>query len=104
MPNLMEVPFSGGTITFAVAGSKNQPQAYSATDSEAKAQSTWESALDLVKSFAETTATKLRSIQCDEAEAKFGLSVTGKGKFIIAEASTEASIEITLKFKNSATD
>ena len=98
MADLIEVPFSGGTITFAAPGTRG-PQAYTAATVVERASETLEKALEMVKSMAAAIGKQISEIDCAGAEATFGLSVTGKGRFIVAEASAESSIEIKLTFK-----
>jgi hypothetical protein len=96
MADLVEVPFKGGTIVFA-AGSSG-PRAYTTSVTE-KAAESLEAALDMVKSMADAMSARLDGIKCNGAEASFGITVTGKGRFIVAEASAQASITVKLTFK-----
>lgn len=97
MADLLEVPFSGGTILFAAAGSSG-PRAYTTANVIEKAQDTLEDAIEMVKSMGNAISKQMSEIQCNGAEATFGIKITGTGKFIVAEASAEASLQIKLTF------
>jgi hypothetical protein len=100
MADLVEVPFKGGTILFAAAG-RGGAQAFSASPVTVKATETFEEILDAVRGLGEAMAEKLSDLKFGTAEASFGVKFTGKGKFIVAEASAEASVTIKLLFKGS---
>lgn len=99
MADLIEVPFNGGTVLFAATGSSDGPEAYGGTSVSVKAQETFEQALDAVRALGEVMAGKLKGLEFASAEASFGISFTGKGKFIVAEASAQASVTVKLTFK-----
>ena len=101
MSDLVEVSFAGGTITFAAVGSTG-PQAFSLATTAQKAQETLEEVLDQVRSMAEALGSKLAGLDLAGAEATFGISFTGKGKFIVAEASASASISVKVSLKGKA--
>ena len=86
MAELIEVPFKGGNLVFAAAGSDGA-QAYSAASAVIRATETLDEILDTIKSLGSTMAEKLAGIEFAQAEASFGIKFTGKGKFIVAEAS-----------------
>jgi hypothetical protein len=93
--DLIEVPITGGTLLFAAAGSSG-PQAYTSQQVVAKATDALDDVLDKVCRLGETIGKKLSSLTQYDKEVEFGIKVTGKGKFIVAEASAEASISIKL--------
>ena len=97
MANLIEVPFKGGSVVFAAAGSGG-PEAYTGADLAKRAQDTFEDALDAVRAMGEAMSEKLKGLNFASAEASFGISFTGKGKFIVAEASGQASVTVKLTF------
>lgn len=101
MADLVEVPFDGGTILFAVAGSEG-PRAFGGVPTVVAAVETFDQVLDQVRAIGETVARKLAGLEYASAEAAFGIKVTGKGKFIVAEASAEASLTFTLTFNGGA--
>jgi hypothetical protein len=98
MADLIEVPIKGGTLVFAAAGSEG-PQAFSGGSLTERATESIEQVLDGVRNLGETIAGKLSNLGYADAEVCFGIKVTGTGKFIVAEASTEASISIKLLLK-----
>jgi hypothetical protein len=95
MADLVVVPFAGGSITFAAAGSTG-PEAFGGTGAAQKAQETLEQVLDQVRDMAKALGDKLAGLDFSSAEATFGISFTGKGKFIVAEASASASISVKI--------
>jgi hypothetical protein len=100
MAKIVEVPFDGGTIQFAV-GKAGGPQAFGADDIIEKAVDRLEDALSIVRRMGQSFAQQLTELKCQSAEASFGITLTGKGKFIVAEASAEASLSVKLIFKGS---
>jgi NTP-dependent ternary system trypsin peptidase co-occuring protein len=98
MADLVEVPFAGGSITFAAVGSTG-PEAYGGVGAAQKAQESLEEVLDQVRGMAEVLGAKLAGLDFAAAEATFGVSFTGKGKFIVAEASASASISVKIALK-----
>jgi hypothetical protein len=98
MADLVEVPFDGGTLLFAAAGSEGA-QAFSTGTVTIKATETFNEVLASVVAMGEQIARQISTLKCDSAEASFGIKFTGKGKFIVAEASAEASLTIKLVFK-----
>lgn len=96
MGKLYEVPFEGGVIVFAAAD--GGPSAYSAATPIARASQSLEEAFEMVKAMGAVVARRLSEIECKSAEATFGITLSGKGRFIVAEVGTEASIEIKLVF------
>jgi hypothetical protein len=104
MTDLVEVPLGGGqegTITFAAAGSRG-PRAYSGAQPPQMGQDSFEKALDSVRLLADVMVRKLADLEFSSAEASFGISFTGKGKFIVAEASAQASVTVKIAFKGKA--
>lgn len=101
MAELVEVPFDGGTILFASAGSSG-PQAFSGAAAITRAAETLDQVLDHVRDISEAMAKKLSGLPFASAQASFGVSFTGKGKFIVAEASAEASLTFTITFEGDA--
>ena len=63
-----------------------------------KAAETLDEVLDQVRRMGEAMAKRLADLKYASAEASFGIKVTGKGKFIVAEASAEASLTFKLVF------
>jgi hypothetical protein len=98
MAEMVEVPFEGGTVLFAAAGSGGA-QAFTGASITVRASESLEEVLDAVRKLAETMADKLSGLKFGTAEASFGIKFTGKGKFIVAEAGAEASLSIKLTFK-----
>lgn len=95
MADLIEVPINNGTLLFAAAGSTGA-QAYGGQEIVAKATETFDHILDQVCELGGTIAKKLDGLKQYNSEVTFGIKVTGKGKFIIAETYAEASITIKL--------
>jgi hypothetical protein len=100
MADLIELPFKGGTLLVAAAGTTGA-QAFTGSNTIVKATQTFEEVLDTARSLGDTMAEKLKGLNFANAEASFGVKFTGKGGFIIAEASAEASFTIKFVFKGS---
>lgn len=102
MTDLVTVRFKSGHIEFAPAGAgANGPQAFTGAEKVVEAMDSLEKVFDRVREMGETFADKLKDLKFSSAEASFGVSVTAKGKFIVAEASAQASISVKLVFKGS---
>lgn len=101
MAELVEVPFEGGSLLFAAAGSDG-PSAFTGAATVARATESLDGILDQVANLGALMRRKLASVDFDSAEASIGIKVTGKGKFIVAEASAEASLTVKLHFKGEA--
>ena len=98
MADLLRVPIKDGAILFAAAGSTG-PEAYTGAERIAEAASTFNEVLDTIRAMGEQMSESLSDLEFAEAEASFGISFTGKGRFIVAEASAQASLTVTMKFK-----
>jgi Trypsin-co-occurring domain 1 len=99
MADLITVTIDGSeSIEFAASGTEG-PQAYSTSATVAKAAETLDSVLEKVKRLGTKLGQTFSEIRCDSAEATFGIKVTGKGNFIVAEAGTTASLQIKIRFK-----
>ena len=98
LADLLSVPFSGGEILFAAAG-KTGAEAFSGKQTISKAEDSLDEALDMVQKIAVAMSDRLSELQFESAEANLGLKITGKGKFIVAEASAEASLGFKIVFK-----
>ena len=97
MSSLVEVPFEGGLVVFSVGGQEGA-EAYSTHAVSKRAEAALEDVLDTVTRIGENIGKKLSEIECAGAEVQFGVSFTGKGKFIVSEASASAALTFTLKF------
>jgi hypothetical protein len=100
MAELVEVQIDGKPIVFATAGSREGgPAAYTGAGAVvSKAQETFDQALDTVRVLGGAVSRKLEGLAFANAEVEFGITITGSGKFIVAEASAEASVKVTLTF------
>lgn len=73
------------------------PKGFAFTDDVIeKGSSTLASAMDMVRAIGQCAADKLAGLDIESAEASVGIKLTGTGKFVVAEASAEASL--TVKF------
>ena len=68
----------------------------------AKAQQTFEEALDKIKPVAATIISKLKEINtpADEVEVKFGIKLTADAGAVFTSIGGEVNYEITLKWSN----
>lgn len=100
MADLVEVEIDGETVVFATAGSREGgPAAYTGASAVvSKAQETFDQALDTVRALGDAASRKLEGVPFASAEIAFGITLTGSGKFIVAEASAEASVTVKLTF------
>lgn len=98
MSHLIEVPFAGGSITVATIKEQDDAQAYGIGELVDKAEDSIEDMLNTVKSLGKSIAESLKEMECSSAEVSLGVGFTGKGKFIVAEASAAASLNIKLTF------
>jgi hypothetical protein len=64
-----------------------------------KSGSTLSGALDMVRSIAVCASNKLKDLDVAGAEATVGLKLSGKGQFIVAEASAEATLTVKITLK-----
>ena len=101
MAKIFEVPFAGGTILFYAPGTSGA-QAFGADDVIQRAVDGFEDALTTIRQIGEKLANQLSTMKCDSAEASFGLTLTGTGKFVVAEASAQASLAVKLVFKGNS--
>jgi hypothetical protein len=74
---------------FAAAGS-GDAQAFTGSSATVKATQTFEEVLDAVRKLGEVMAEKLSGLEFGTAEASFGITYTGTGKFIVAEGHAKA--------------
>lgn len=90
-------PDSDVEILFAAP--KEGADAFGVDDVIERSSATLSSGLDMVRAIAECAQAKLRDLDVAGAEATISLKLSGKGKFVVAEASAEAalSVKITLK-------
>lgn len=97
MTELVSVPIKDGEILFATAGSGG-PEAYTGIGVIKKAEQSFDEVLAAVRAMGEAMADELSGLDFADAEASFGISFTGKGKFIVAEASAQGSVKVTMRF------
>lgn len=64
-----------------------------------KAVDTLEGALDKIRQIGLTAVDQFAGISAEAVEVKVGVTLSGKGKFIVAEASAAASIEVKFTIK-----
>jgi O-acetyl-ADP-ribose deacetylase (regulator of RNase III) len=89
-------------IEVLVAGANDQSGAKAfGTDSEIieRGSSTLASALEMVRTIGQCAITKLANLDVESVETTVGLKLTGKGKFVVAEASAEASLTVKLTLR-----
>lgn len=67
-----------------------------------RASGTLAGALDMVRMIGQCAVTKFSDLDVQSVEATVGLKLTGKGKFVIAEASAEATLNVKFTLKRSA--
>ena len=98
MAEVIEVPFKDGTVLFATLGSSG-PEAYGGGPTVMRISETLDQILDQVREIGAALAARLSDQRFSSAEATFGVTFTGKGQFIVAEASAQAAITIKITFK-----
>lgn len=98
MTNVIEVPFEGGTILFSAPRSEGG-RAFGTDEVIEQAADRFEDALSLMRRIGERMVDELTTLKCQSAEVSFGLTLSAKGKFIVAEASAQASLTVKLVFK-----
>jgi len=92
-------PHSDIELLFA-APTGDGATAYGAIDEIVERSSeTLSGALDMVRSVAICARDKLADLDVAGAEATIGLKLSGKGKFIVAEAAAEATLNIKITLK-----
>jgi hypothetical protein len=104
MKRLIEFPLEDGT---SIIVEVDEPEtggvvrASRGSDTIAKAQKTFEEAMDKVKPAASTIIAKIRSLSDapDEVEVQFGLKLSADAGAFVASASLEANYTVTLKWK-----
>lgn len=64
-----------------------------------KAVDTLEAALDTIRQIGLTAVDRFAGVSAESVEIKVGVVLSGKGKFIVAEASAGASIEVKFTIK-----
>lgn len=105
MKHLVEFPLEGTEQTILVEvdtpESTGVVRAARASDAIAKAQITFEEAMDKVKPAASAIIAKLRSLHDspDEVEVQFGLKLNADCGAFVASAGMEANYSVTLKWK-----
>jgi Trypsin-co-occurring domain 1 len=102
MKKLFVVPLSQGSnveVLFA-APQPQGPTGY-ATQGEIieKAVDTLEVAFDTIRQIGLTAVERFAGLSAEAVEIKVGVGLSGKGKFIVAEASAEASLEVKFTIK-----
>lgn len=92
-------PDSEVEILFA-APKEGGAEAFGAVDDVIEQSATTLSgALDMVRAIAVCARDKFKDLDVVGAEANIGLKLSGKGKFIVAEASAEATLNVKITLK-----
>ncbi len=100
MAKIVEVPFRGGSVLFEAPDAQlDGARGFSAEDVIEKAEDTLDDAIATVCRVGAAFADQLRTLKFDSAEVTLGVKIAGKGKFIVAEASAEASLQVKITFK-----
>lgn len=102
MEKLFVVPLSKDSnidVLFATPRPQG-PMGYAAqSEIIEKAIDTLEGALDTIRQIGLTAVEQFAGLSAEAIEVKVGLTLSGKGKFIVAEASAAASIEVKFTIK-----
>ena len=104
MKHLVEFPLEDGSsilVEVEDAEMGGVVRASRGSETIAKAQKTFEEAMDKVKPAASTIIAKLRSLHDspDEIEVEFGLKLSADAGAFVASAGMEANYTVTLKWK-----
>ena len=105
MKRLIEFPLEGTDQTILVEVDEPETggvvRASRGSDTIAKAQKTFEEAMEKVKPAASAIISKIRSLSDspDEVEVQFGLKLSADSGAFIASAGLEANYSVTLKWK-----
>ncbi len=107
MQQLIEFPLAdGGSILVEVDAPEGGGLVPASRGGEtvAKAQQTFEAALDKVRPAAGAIITKLRALHDppDEVEVEFGLKMSAEAGAFVAAAGVEANYKVTLTWKRGA--
>lgn len=98
MARILEVPFEGGTVLFE-ASEPDGARGFSAGDVLDRAEDTLDDAVATVVRVGKAFLGQLDALPFDSAEVTLGIKISGKGKFIVAEAAAEASLGVKITFK-----
>ncbi|RME42126.1 MAG: hypothetical protein D6796_14850 [Caldilineae bacterium] len=107
MKRLVEFPLEDGSTILVEVDAPAEPGMVSATrggDTVARAQQTFEAALDRVRPAAQTIIQKLRALHDppDEIGVEFGLKMSAEAGAFVAAAGVEANYKVTLTWKREA--
>ena len=98
MSKIVEVPFRGGVVLFE-APETGGARAFSVDSVIERAEDSLDDAIATVCRVGEAFAEQLKTLHFDAAEVTLGVKIAGKGRFIVAEASAEASLQVKITFK-----
>lgn len=104
MKKLVEFPLEDGTsilVEVDEVEAGGVVKASRGSETIAKAQKTFEEAMDKVKPAASAIIAKIRSLSDspDEVEVEFGLKLSAEAGAFVASAGVEANYKVTLKWK-----
>jgi hypothetical protein len=75
------------------------PAPYALEDIIEKGATTLSAALEMVRAVGQCAVQKLGDLDVESAEATVGLKLTAKGKFVVAEASADATLNVKFILK-----
>jgi Trypsin-co-occurring domain 1 len=106
MAVFIEYPLEGGgqiTIETAGQGSKGPVLRGGSADTVTKAAETFENAIAVIQPVANALLARFRRLEQgpESIDIKFGLKFSAEAGAIIASASTEANIEVMVRWRNS---
>lgn len=103
MPHLIEFPLEGGGSVVVEVTEPVEGMIPAATPGEvvAKADQTFEAALDRVRPAAQAILRKLRSLEepPDQVQVEFSIKMNLKAGAVVASAGAEANYKVTLTWK-----
>ncbi len=105
MSKLFVVPLSGGSdVEILFSAPKVQgPVGYALQDEIIeRAADTLAGALDMMRHIGQCATERFAALATDAVEVKVGLNLNAKGKFVVAEASAAASLEVKFTIRGKA--
>ncbi|MGO4441015.1 CU044_2847 family protein [Rhizobium sp. RAF56] len=98
---LVEIaPNTKAVVIFSSSNAGADPKAWSVQDDILeRASDTFAGALEMIRYIGECADEQLAAMKAEGIEVKVGLNLNAKGKFVVAEASAMASIEVKFTIK-----
>ena len=93
-------PNTKAAVIFSASNAGSDPKAYGLQDDLLeRASDTFVGALEMIRYIGECADEQLAAMKAEGIEVKVGLNLNAKGKFVVAEASAMASVEVKFMIK-----